>query len=142
MNDTRITEEDFARIRRSWAKAAASGELVGRIFYSNLFKLAPAAREMFPEVIDDQARKLLQTLNWIIDHLVDQNTLVPAAQNLAIRHVRYDVKPEHYPAVGEALIETLRQGLGDEFNDADEAAWLRVYSTLSGVMISAAYEAD
>ena len=94
---------------------------------------------MFPEVIDDQARKLLQTLNWIVDHLDDQDTLVPAAQNLAIRHVRYDVAPEHYPAVGEALIETLRQGLGEEFSEADEAAWLRVYALLSSVMISAAY---
>ncbi len=139
MSEPSVEMNDVARIRRTWAKAAASGELVGRIFYSNLFKFAPEARAMFPDVIDDQARKLLQTLNWIVDHLDDQDTLVPAAQNLAIRHVRYDVAPEHYPAVGEALIETLRQGLGEEFSEADEAAWLRVYALLSSVMISAAY---
>lgn len=140
LSDKNVNEDDFTRIRRSWAKAAASGELVGRIFYANLFKLAPQSRAMFPDVIDDQARKLLQTLNWIVDHLDDEETLVPAAQNLAVRHLRYSVLPEHYPAVGEALIETLRQGLGDEFTEADEAAWLRVYTLLSGIMTSAAYE--
>ena len=94
---------------------------------------------MFAEDIDDQARKLLQTLNWIIDHLDDPDTLVPAAENLAVRHVKYGVKAEHYPAVGEALIATLRQGLGSDFSARDEAAWLRTYTQLSGIMTTAAY---
>ncbi len=130
---------DHARIRKNWAKATSADELLGQLFYAQLFELAPGARAMFTEVIDDQARKLLQTLNWIIDHLDDADTLVPAAENLAIRHVKYGVKAEHYPAVGEALIATLRQGLGSEFNEDDETAWLRVYEQLSDIMIKAAY---
>ncbi len=139
MAETLEEPSDDVRIRRSWAKAVAAGDLVGRLFYSNLFEIAPATRPMFPEVIEDQAKKLLQTLNWIIDHLDDMETLVPAAESLAIRHIRYDVKAEHYPAVGEALIATLRQGLGPAFTSEDEAAWLRVYAQLSQVMTTAAY---
>ena len=105
---------DHTRIRRNWAKAAAAGELVGQIFYANLFEMAPTSRAMFPDVIDDQARKLLQTLNWIIDHLEEPDSLVPAAEALAIRHVRYGVEARHYPLVGEALITTLKQGLGED----------------------------
>ena len=130
---------DNVRIRRTWAKAAAAGDLVGQIFYAKLFEIAPTTRAMFPDVMDDQARKLLQTLNWIIDHLDNADALVPAAQNLAVRHVRFGVTAEHYPAVGEALLATLRQGLGTEFDEEDEAAWMRIYAQLSGVMISAAY---
>ncbi len=142
MSETLDDTPDEVRIRRSWAKAAAAGDLVGQIFYSNLFEIAPESKSMFPDVIDDQARKLLQTLNWIVDHLDDAETLVPAAQNLAIRHVRYGVTAEQYPEVGEALIATLRQGLGPDFSDEDEAAWLRVYTQLSGIMTSAAYPAN
>ena len=130
---------DNVRIRRTWAKAAAAGDLVGQIFYAKLFEIAPTTRAMFPDVMDDQARKLLQTLNWIIDHLDNADALVPAAQNLAVRHVRFGVTAEHYPAVGEALLATLRQGLGTEFDEEDEAAWMRIYAQLSGVMISSAY---
>jgi len=36
----------------------------------------------------------------------------------------------------------LRQGLGPDFSDEDEAAWLRVYTQLSGIMTSAAYPAN
>jgi|GEM_PF-4703634 hypothetical protein len=78
MAETLEEPSDDVRIRRSWAKAVAAGDLVGRLFYSNLFEIAPATRPMFPEVIEDQAKKLLQTLNWIIDHLDDMETLVPA----------------------------------------------------------------
>lgn len=130
---------DDVRIRRSWAKAVAAGDLVGRIFYSNLFEIAPESRAMFPEVIDDQAEKLLQTLNWIIDHLDDAESLIPAAESLAMRHVPYGVKADQYPAVGKALIATLRQGLGSEFTAEDEAAWLRVYAQLSSIMTKSAY---
>lgn len=142
MSETLDDTPDEVRMRRSWAKAAAAGDLVGQIFYSKLFEIAPESRAMFPDAIDDQARKLLQTLNWIVDHLDDAETLVPATEDLAIRHVRYGVTAEHYPAVGEALIATLRQGLGPEFSSEDEAAWLRVYAQLSGIMTSAAYPAD
>jgi len=130
---------DHTRIRRNWAKATAAGGLVGQIFYSNLFEVAPAARAMFPDVIDDQSRKLMQTLNWIIDHLDEPDRLVPEAEALALRHVRYGVGAEHYPLVGEALLATLRQGLGEDFTAEDEEAWTRVYGVLSGIMISAAY---
>jgi len=130
---------DHVRIRKNWAKAISAGDLVGQLFYAQLFELAPASRAMFPEVIDDQARKLLQTLNWIIDHLDDPDALIPAAESLAVRHVKYGVKVEHYPAVGEALIATLQQGLGPEFSEEDKAAWLRIYAQLSGIMTAAAY---
>ena len=142
MTTTLEEPSDHVRIRRNWAKAAAAGELVGQIFYARLFELAPAARSMFPDVIDDQARKLLQTLNWIIDHLDDPDSLAPAAEALAIRHVRYGVEAEHYPLVGEALIATLQQGLGADFSEEDKAAWLRVYAALSDIMTRAAYPAD
>lgn len=139
MHEMVTDHTDEKRIRRNWAKAVAAGDIVGRIFYAKLFEIAPESRAMFPAIIDDQAGKLQMTLNWIVDHLDDTDQLVPAAQGLAIRHVGYGVMPAHYPAVGHALIATLRQGLGTEFSPEDEAAWARTYEKLSSLMISAAY---
>ncbi|MEL6167495.1 MAG: globin domain-containing protein [Pseudomonadota bacterium] len=139
MTETLEDTPDHVRIRRNWAQAASAGEIVGRIFYTRLFEIAPSSRAMFGEDIEDQARKLLQTLNWIIDHLDQPETLKPAAESLAIRHVGYGVVADDYPAVGEALIDTLAKGLGDDFTAEDAAAWGRVYTTLSGIMTSAAY---
>jgi hemoglobin-like flavoprotein len=41
--------------------------------------------------------------------------------------------------VGQALIETLRRGLGDEMSADDADAWARVYGGLADMMIGAAY---
>ena len=141
MASSPLAPEDVARIRKTWAKAAAAGDIVGRIFYARLFEIAPEARRMFKDDINPQATKLLQTLNWIVDHLDRPETLQPAAEALAMRHVRYGVEAAHYPAVGAALIATLGQGLEGDFDEEDAAAWGRVYGTLSGMMISAAYPA-
>jgi nitric oxide dioxygenase len=130
---------DIRRIRRTWARAAAGGDMVGRLFYGRLFEIAPATRALFPGEMDGQSRKLMQTLNWIVDHLETPENLAPQAEALALRHVRYGVEPEHYAAVGQALIETLRRGLGDEMSADDADAWARVYGGLADMMIGAAY---
>lgn len=131
--------DDLRRIRRSWAMAAASEDVVGRIFYRTLFEIAPHARSLFSGDMDEQSRKLMQTMNWIVDHLDAPELLQPRAESLAVRHLRYGVEADQYALVGQALIDTLQKGLGDDFDAEDAAAWGRVYGTLSKMMTDAAY---
>jgi len=130
---------DIIRIRQTWAQAIAAREIVGQVFYQLLFKSSPDTRELFPESLDEQGRKLVQTLSWIVDHLDEADELFAAADSLALRHVAYGVTQDQYAAVGSALIATLKAGLGDAFSEEDEAAWTRVYGTLSSRMIATAY---
>ncbi|HWG04697.1 MAG TPA: globin domain-containing protein, partial [Beijerinckiaceae bacterium] len=69
-------------------------------------------------------------------------TIVPAAQALARRHVAYGVRPEHYAPVGAALVWTLEQGLGSDFAADVAEAWKAAYGVLSAAMIEAAYPLD
>lgn len=134
--------QDIVRIRQTWASAVAAREIVGQLFYENLFRVAPQTRALFPASLDDQGRKLVQTLSWIVDHLDQEDELFPAADALAARHVGYGVMPDHYEAVGAALIATLHAGLGADFEAEDEAAWLRTYGVLSKRMIETAYATE
>ena len=59
-------------------------------------------------------------------------------RKLAIRHVTYGVKQEHYKAVGTALLWMLEQGLGKDWNDEVKEAWNQCYQELSQTMIDAA----
>ena len=127
------------RVRATWALAAADAPRTGRVFYSNLFRLDPTTKVLFVGDLDLQARKLTQTLSFIVDHLEDTETLLPAAVALAKRHVGYGVTAEQYGAVGNALIETFRQLLGPAFLPEDQAAWVETYEGLSGAMVEAAY---
>lgn len=109
------------------------------VFYSNLFRIDPTTKPLFVGDLTLQGRKLTQTLSFIVDHIDDEDVLMPAAVDLALRHVGYGVEPEHYASVGAALIETFRQLLGPAFSEEDAAAWVEAYTALSTAMVDAAY---
>lgn len=126
-------------IRKSWAAAVSDRATLARLFYSKLFAIAPDARGLFNNDMDTQGRKLVATLGFIIDHLDNPDSLMPAAEELAIRHTNYKVLPEHYDALGQALIGTLSDLLGPQFDDETRAAWVTTYQGLSAHMVDTAY---
>jgi nitric oxide dioxygenase len=75
----------------------------------------------------------------VVGGLSDLDAVLPAAKALAVRHVAYGVAADHYAPVGEALIWTLQQGLGEAFTPETRDAWQAAYGALSGVMITEAY---
>ena len=56
---------------------------------------------------------------------------------MALRHEGYGVKPQHYRLAGNALLWTLKRGLGNDWNDDLEEAWMAAYTTLAEAMIAA-----
>ena len=136
-----MTPHDIALVQGSFAQVAPNAADVARLFYGRLFDQNPQLRPLFKGDMEEQGRKLMTMLAVVVRSLNDLGTLVPAAQNLAQRHVAYGVQPEHYGQVGAALLWTLGQGLGAGFTPGVQAAWTRAYTTLSGVMIESAYPA-
>lgn len=134
-----MTPQQIDLVQSSFAKVAPLGDEAGRIFYGRLFNIAPEVRPLFRGDLDEQARKLVMMLATVVNGLKDLDTVVPAARDLAVRHVDYGVAAEHYAPVGEALIWTLNEGLGDDFTDETREAWLAAYGALSNEMIAAAY---
>lgn len=137
-----MDERKIALIRSSWAAAAANPQMATELFYGRLFRIAPEVRPLFADDIRKQAAKLADTLGFIVDHIDRPDALLPAAEALALRHVRYGVSAAHYVHIGTALIWTLRQLLGPRFDAETEAAWTEAYAALSGAMIAAAYPGE
>jgi hemoglobin-like flavoprotein len=98
-----------------------------------------AVKPLFRGDMAEQRRKLMATLAVVVYGLSDLPSVLPAASALAKRHVDYGARPEHYSAVGEALLWTLARGLGPQWTDDVASAWNAAYATLSGFMIAEAY---
>lgn len=126
-------------LRRSWSKAITDRDMMGRLFYAKLFQIAPETESLFKVDMNSQSQKLIATLAFIIDSLDEEEALLSAARDLAIRHVDYDVSPKHYEHVGEALIGTLKELLGADFDSETETAWRDTYAGLSNHMVQSAY---
>lgn len=131
-----------ALVQQSFEKAAKLGEAVAEIFYAELFAIDPSLRKMFRSDMKQQGRKLLTTLAFVVRGLDRPDQIVPAAQQLAVKHLDYGVTAGHYTLVGNALLRTLRKGLGDEFTPEVRTAWIAAYQLLANVMRDAAYDAQ
>ncbi|HEY0740600.1 MAG TPA: globin family protein [Chryseosolibacter sp.] len=127
-------------VRETWGFVIAKSDKAGELFYSRLFEVAPGVRPLFKEDITLQARKLMNTVTYIVTKLDKIDTIIGEVKSLAQRHKKYGALKEHYPVVGDCLIYTLKTGLGDRWNPQIEAAWIAVYKALSTAMIEAQEE--
>jgi hemoglobin-like flavoprotein len=134
-----MTLDQVQLVQRSFAKVAPISEAAAVLFYDRLFEIAPQVKAMFPSDMTEQRKKLMATLAVVVGGLSSLEAILPAASALAIRHVSYGAKAEHYPVVGAALLWTLEKGLGDSWTPEIADAWSTAYGTLAGYMISEAY---
>ena len=90
--------------------------------------------------LPEQSKKLLTMLSYVIAKLDKLEDIMSEVTKLARRHAGYGVTDEHYTAVGSALLWTLEQGLGAEWNEELEMAWTDVYTVLAGAMMAGQQE--
>lgn len=128
----------IALVQGTFKQVLPIKDVAADLFYKRLFEIEPSARALFTGDIKEQGVKLMAALAVVVAGLTAIEVIVPTVQDLAVRHVGYGVEDEYYDKVGEALIWTLEQGLGDAFADEARDAWLAAYTTLAGVMVEAA----
>ena len=76
----------------------------------------------------------MTTINIAVNALDKLDTIRPVVAEMGRRHVGYGVLDGHYDTVGEALLWTLDQGLGDAFTPEVKEAWTLTYTTITDVM--------
>jgi len=129
-----MTPEQVELVRTSFAKVMDIKIQAARMFYDRLFVIAPDVRPMFKEDLQEQSRKLMDTLAMAIASLRQSTVLNEMLDGLAARHVGYGVREEHYEKVGEALLWTLEQGLGPDFTPKVREAWVALYGAIASRM--------
>jgi hemoglobin-like flavoprotein len=134
-----MTPEQVALVQQTFAEVVPLAAEAAEAFYGRLFEVAPAVQPLFPGDMTKQRRKLMASLAIVVHGLSDLPSILPTASALAKRHVGYGAKPEHYPLVGEALLWTLARALGPHWTTEVASAWTAAYTTLSDVMMEAAY---
>jgi ferredoxin-NADP reductase/hemoglobin-like flavoprotein len=130
--------EDAILIRRTLAEINPIADQVTSYFYALLFVRHPELRALFPPAMDLQRERLLKALLTTAEHLDNTPVLVDYLRNLGRGHRKYGTRAEHYPALGECLIDALSTYAASVWSPETEAAWVRAYRTMSQVMIDAA----
>jgi hemoglobin-like flavoprotein len=134
-----MTEKQIKLVKSSWNLfRQIDPQIIGDVFYSRLFQQMPSLRSMFKGPMTLQYTKIVDTLSMIVSRLDNLEQVNEEIKQLAIRHIHYGVRPAHYKLVGDALIWTLQNGLGNDWDKETAEAWLVCYKILSDTMIKAA----
>lgn len=134
-----VSKHQIKLVQQSFGKVEPIADRAAEIFYAKLFEYEPAVRPLFKRGVKEQGRMLMATLKLAVKGLDDLHSLVPVLENLARKHVAYGVRPEHYTPVGNALLYTLKQGLGDDWTPELRQAWVDTYRLMAQTMKAAAY---
>ncbi len=137
----RLSSGDAGRVQSSYAEIRHRPNSFAGLFYHRLLDRHPFARALFPDDMEHQIEVFQRTVDTLVEQLDDLPSLEPTLVNLARRHVLYGVEAKHYAYVGEVLIDTFAELLGDTFDPDTKAAWEALYTATAGVMIAAAYPA-
>jgi NAD(P)H-flavin reductase/hemoglobin-like flavoprotein len=129
----RVVKESFGEIEPFAEKAVG-------YFYGRLFAENPRLRALFPAAMDGQRDRVFRALTRIVWSLDSPESLTSYLARLGRDHRRFGVVPEHYDAVGRALIATLRVYSGDAWTPEVEANWRDAFAAAAEIMIRAADE--
>jgi hemoglobin-like flavoprotein len=131
-----LNADDIERVRRSFDRIWSISARTADLFYDRLFEIAPDVRILFRHDMDEQKRKFMSTLAVIVGSLDDTGKIAPLTGTLARHHADYGVRPAHYAIVGDALLWSLEQGLGDDWTPPVAASWSKAYGVISAIMIA------
>jgi len=136
-----MTTEQIALVKSTWEMVVPISDKAAELFYGKLFELNPDLKSMFSGDMGEQGKKLMRMIGTAVNGLDRLDEIVPAVQQLGVRHIEYGVKDADYDTVGAALLWTLEQGLGEAYTSDVSSAWATVYGLLAGTMKSAAAQA-
>lgn len=134
-----ITTRQITLVQESFRKVEPISEQAAEIFYNKLFEYDPALRSLFKGDLKAQGKKLMTTLKVAVNGASDLNKLTPVLHDLADRHVGYGVKPQDYTPVGNALLFTLKTGLGESYSPELRQAWVDTFRLIAKTMKEHAY---
>ena len=128
-------------LETSFQAIAPRGQEFVTAFYERLFTRFPQTRVLFAATdMFEQRKKLQQSLALIVEHMQHPQVLGDMLKGLGQRHVTYGVRPEHYPLVGEVLLETFADFLGKHWTQAHHDAWVKGFEAVSSLMLQGTQE--
>src|SRR5262245_4620383 len=131
-----MTTEQRQRVRDRMETLREYAEPFALLFYGKLFELDPGARRLFHNDLAAQGRKVMDMLTSVAESLDDFDPMRARLAELGRQHADYGVRPEQYESVSDALLWSLSQALGPNFDRPTRDAWRTALAAICAAMQS------
>ncbi|OLL27992.1 nitric oxide dioxygenase [Burkholderia sp. SRS-W-2-2016] len=133
-----LTQKTKDIVKATAPVLAQHGYAIISRFYTRLFEAHPELKNVFNMAHQEQGQQqeaLARAVYAYAENIEDPGSLAAVLRNIANKHASLDVKPEHYPVVGEHLLGAIKEVLGDAATDEIISAWAQAYGNLADVLM-------
>jgi len=133
-----LTDQQKTIIKQTVPVLQAHGETLTRHFYERMFRVNPEVRDYFNPAHQrsgSQQRALAGAILAYAQHIDNPAVLGDAVELIAQKHASLSIKPEHYPIVGDNLLASISEVLGEAATDDVIEAWSAAYAVLAEIFI-------
>ncbi|CAG4892320.1 NO-inducible flavohemoprotein [Paraburkholderia gardini] len=135
---TQLTPTQMKKVKSTAPVLAEHGVTITKHFYRRLFTHHPELRNVFNQTNQkngNQAETLAHAVWAYAAHIDNIDALGPAVAHIANKHVSLNIAPAQYDIVGEHLLASIVEVLGDAVDAETVDAWSAAYAQLAGLMI-------
>ncbi|MEO0820974.1 MAG: hypothetical protein AAF074_11180 [Pseudomonadota bacterium] len=134
-----VDREQMTRLKAGWTRIAPLGSMAEALFCGRLLAVTASFRGLLDEDDDAPLSSNVPTIGIIITFCEAPEAMADRMRVIALGHLYTGVRAEDYAEIGEALVWTFRQLLGDAFSNEDEAAWRMAGMQFGSALIYASY---
>lgn len=135
---TALTADQMARVKATAPVFAEHGATITKHFYKRMFNAHPELKNIFNQAHQQsgsQPETLARAVYAYAANIDNLGALGGAVTHIAHKHASLNIRPEHYPIVGQHLLGAVVDVLGDAVDQPTLEAWKVAYEQLAQIMI-------
>lgn len=113
------------------------GVLLTTHFYKRMFEHNPELKNIFNMGNQQSGKQQTALANAVLayaENIANPSVLMPVIDDIGHKHASLDIRPEHYIIVGNHLISSIQEVLGEAATPAIIDAWTTAYNQLAKIM--------
>ena len=133
-----LSDNHCALVSATVPALRAHGGEITRVFYRDMLAAHPELFDYFNPAnqrAGGQAASLAASVLAYASHIANPTPLAGMIERIASKHVSLEIKPSHYPIVGQYLLGAIKDVLGEAATPEIIEAWSAAYGQLAGIMI-------
>ncbi|MCQ0990514.1 NO-inducible flavohemoprotein [Jiella marina] len=136
---SQLSAQTIATVKATVPALEAHGLEITKAMYARMFQ-NPMIRSLFNQShhgeTGSQPRALADAILAYAQNIDNLGILGAAVERIAQKHAGLQILPEHYPYVAEALLDAIKDVLGNAASEEVLAAWGEAYWFLADILIA------
>lgn len=136
---TTLDRETIEIVKSTVPVLEENGVAITSRFYQLLFQNHPELKNIFNQSNQrkgDQPQALANAVYAAAANIDQLENILPVVKQVGHKHRSLNIKPEHYPIVGENLLKAMQDVLKEGATEEVISAWTKAYGVIADAFIS------